>query len=151
MRNKVIGALAIAGLLAGCECSPEKEVVAACAPTPGTAEDFKANVKDRVFFAFNKKNLTDESIRTLESQAAWFKTYPQTTAVVEGHADARGTREYNLALGKHRAHAAQKELHKLGVASDRLKAVSYGKDRPFAQGDTEEAYAQNRVAVTVVN
>lgn len=151
MRNKVIGALAIAGLLAGCECSPEKEVVAACAPTPGTAEDFKANVKDRVFFAFNKKNLTDESIRTLESQAAWFKTYPQTTAVVEGHADARGTREYNLALGKHRAHAAQKELNKLGVAGDRLKAVSYGKDRPFAQGDTEEAYAQNRVAVTVVN
>ncbi len=151
MRNKVIGALAVVGLLAGCECSPEKEVVAACAPIPGTAEDFKANIKDRVFFAFNKKNLTDESRSTLETQAAWFKTYPTTTAVVEGHCDSRGTREYNLALGKHRAHAAQHQLVHNGVASDRLKAVSYGKDRPFAQGDTEEAHAQNRVAVTVVN
>lgn len=150
MRNKVIGALAVAGLLAGCECSPEKEVAAACAPTPGTAEDFKANVKDRVFFAFNKKNLTDESMKTLESQAAWFKTYPKTTAVVEGHTDVRGTREYNMALGKHRSHAAMKQLVKDGVAADRLKAVSYGKDRPFAAGDTEEAHAQNRVAVTNV-
>lgn len=151
MHKKVIGVLAVAGLLAGCECSPEKEVVAACAPTPGTAEDFKANIKDRVFFEFNKKHLTDESKKTLESQAAWFKTYPTTTGVVEGHADARGTREYNLALGKHRAHAAQNQLVKNGVTKDRLKAVSYGKDRLFAQGETEEAHAQNRVAVTVVN
>lgn len=150
MRNKVIGALAVAGLLAGCECSPEKEVAAACAPTPGTAEDFKANVKDRVFFAFDKSNLSDEAKKTLGEQAAWFKTYPNTTAVVEGHCDSRGTREYNLALGKRRANSAMNGLVHEGVAKDRLKSVSYGKDRPFVQGDTEEAHAQNRVAVTNV-
>ncbi|AIK96827.1 OmpA family protein [Candidatus Odyssella acanthamoebae] len=152
MRNKLLSAIALGVLLAGCECSPEASMEAGSAPVPGSAEDFKANVKDRVFFAFNKHNVSAESDRVLEAQAAWFKTYPNTTAVVEGHADARGTREYNLALGKRRAHAAHVSLTKHGVEKKRLKEVSYGKDRPFvADATTEEAHAQNRVAVTVVN
>lgn len=151
MRNKLLSAIALGVLLAGCECSPEASMEAGSAPVPGSAEDFKANVKDRVFFAFNSHKISAESNRVLEAQAAWFKTYPNTTAAVEGHADARGTREYNLALGKRRAHAAQHDLVKHGVKKDRLKTVSYGKDRPFVEATTEEAHAQNRVAVTVVN
>ncbi len=151
MRNKLLSAIALGVLLAGCECSPETSMEAGSAAVPGSAEDFKANVKDRVFFAFNKHNISAESNRVLEAQAAWFKTYPNTTAVVEGHADARGTREYNLALGKRRAHAAQQSLEKHGVPAKRLTTVSYGKDRPLAEGTSEEAFAQNRVAVTVVN
>lgn len=151
MRNKLISALALGALLAGCECAPENEVVTACGPVPGTAEDFKANIKDRVFFAFDKYNISAESRNTLEAQAGWFKTYPSTTATIEGHADARGTREYNLALGKRRAHAAEHELVHMGVDGHRLKTVSYGKDRPVALGDSEDVYAQNRVAITVVN
>lgn len=152
MRNKLLSAVALGVLLAGCECSPEANMEAGSAPVPGSAEDFKANVKDRVFFAFNKQNISAESNRVLEAQAAWFKTYPNTSAVVEGHADSRGTREYNLALGKRRAHAAMHDLVKHGVHKDRLKTVSYGKDRPFiADATSEEAHAQNRVAVTVVN
>lgn len=151
MRNKLLSAIALGVLLAGCECSPDT-MDAGSAPVPGTAEDFRANIKDRVFFAFNKHNISAESDRVLEAQAAWFKTYPNTTAVVEGHADARGTREYNLALGKRRAHAAQRGLMKHGVDAQRLKTVSYGKDRPFVpDATTEEAHAQNRVAVTVVD
>lgn len=152
MRNKIISAMALCALLAGCECAPEtQEMAVSSAPTPGTAEDFKANIKDRVFFAFDKYNISSESKNVLEAQAAWFKTYANTTATIEGHADARGTREYNLALGKRRAHATHHELSALGVDSKRVKTVSYGKDRPVAQGDSEEVYAQNRVAITVVN
>ncbi|MBX3487079.1 MAG: OmpA family protein [Candidatus Paracaedibacteraceae bacterium] len=151
MRNKLLSAIALGVLLAGCECSPES-MEAGSAPVPGSADDFKANVKDRVFFAFNKHNVSAESDRVLEAQAAWFKTYPNTSATVEGHADARGTREYNLALGKRRAHAAMHGLVKHGVEKKRLKTISYGKDKPFvADAQTEDAHAQNRVAVTVVN
>lgn len=151
MRNKIISAMALCALLAGCECAPETEMVVSSGPVPGTAEDFKANIKDRVFFAFNKSNISAESKHTLEAQAGWLKAYPNTSGVVEGHCDSRGTREYNLALGKRRAHAAQHELGALGVDHNRMKTVSYGKDRPVVAGETEEAHAQNRVAITVIN
>jgi peptidoglycan-associated lipoprotein len=152
MHNKLLSAIALGVLLAGCECSPETtNMEAGSAPVPGSAEDFKANVKDRVFFAFNKHHISAESEHVLEAQAAWFKTYANTTATIEGHADARGTREYNLALGQRRAHAAQHALTKHGVEESRLSTISYGKDRPFVpDATTEEAHAQNRVAVTVV-
>jgi peptidoglycan-associated lipoprotein len=152
MRNKIVGIIALAGLLAGCECAPEKEVEVACGPVPGSAADFKANVPDRVFFGFNKYNITDESRRTLEAQATWFRAYPTTTGVVEGHCDSRGTREYNLALGQRRANAAHNTLSGLGVEGGRLKTVSYGKEhQPVPGASTEEAHAQNRVAITTVN
>jgi peptidoglycan-associated lipoprotein len=152
MRNKILSILATGALLAACECAPDAtEVNVGSAPQPGTAEDFKQNIKDRVYFAFDKSNVSAESKRTLEAQAGWFKTYSNTTATVEGHCDSRGTREYNLALGARRATSAKNELAKMGVDAKRIKTMSYGKDRLQVPGDTEDAHAQNRVAITVVN
>lgn len=150
MRNKIVSLLAVGAVLAACECAPEQDVNVGQVGGPGTPEDFKANIKDRVFFAFNKSHITEESKRTLEAQAGWLKTYPATKAVVAGHCDARGTRAYNLALGERRAHAAKKTLAHMGVDHNRLKTISYGKDNPQVPGDTEEVYAQNRVAVTTI-
>lgn len=152
MRNKILTVLAAAALLSACECAPEQEVNVGSAPQPGTREDFQQNIKDRVFFAFNKSTISAESARVLEAQAGWLKTYPNTTATVEGHCDNRGTREYNLALGARRAHSTAKELAALGVDKSRMKTISYGKDRPFvADAQTEDHHSQNRVAVTNIN
>lgn len=150
MRNKILSLLVAGVALVGCECAPDQSVNVGAAATPGTAEDFKANIKDRVFFAFNKSNITEESKKALEAQAGWLKTYPATKAVVAGHCDARGTAEYNRALGERRAHSAKKALVHMGVSHDRLRTISYGKDNPLVAGDTEEVYAQNRAAVTTV-
>lgn len=150
MRNKILS-LMIAGLaFAACECAPDQSVNVGQVGGPGTPEDFKANIKDRVYFAFNKNHITPESKKTLEAQAGWLKTYPATKAVVAGHCDARGTREYNLALGERRASAARKTLVHMGVDHHRLRTISYGKDNPLVAGDNEEIYAQNRAAVTTV-
>jgi peptidoglycan-associated lipoprotein len=150
MRNKVLSLL-IAGLtFAACECAPDQSVNVGQVGGPGTPEDFKANIKDRVYFAFNKSHITPESTRTLEAQSGWLKTYPATKAVVAGHCDARGTTEYNQALGERRAHAAKKTLVHMGIDHNRLRTISYGKDNPLVPGDTEEVYAQNRAAVTTI-
>jgi len=152
MKNKLLAISAAALLMAACETgSDSQNVSVGRAPAPGTAEDFKANIRDRVFFAFDKSAVSADAHKTLEAQSAWLKTHAATTATVEGHADARGTREYNLALGARRAEAAKSGLTALGVDANRLKTISYGKDRPQAQGNMEEAHAQNRVAITVIN
>lgn len=117
---------------------------------PGTQSDLESNVGDRVFFGFDSSVVTSEGQRVLERQAAWLKQYPSIDVTIEGHADERGTREYNLALGERRANAAKKYLVSLGVDSSRISTVSYGKERPAVLGSTEEAWAQNRRAVTVV-
>ncbi|MGH7087303.1 MAG: peptidoglycan-associated lipoprotein Pal [Stellaceae bacterium] len=119
-------------------------------PVKGSEEDFKQNVGDRVFFDLNKSSIKPEGQQTLERQAAWLKQYPNVTVQVEGHCDDRGTREYNLALGNRRAVAAKNALVALGVPAARIKTISYGKDRPIVVGDNEAAWAQNRVAITVV-
>jgi peptidoglycan-associated lipoprotein len=147
MKNKII-ALALTSVLA-VSCADESQDVTMHAAA-GTAGDFKANIKDRVFFKFNQSEVDANAKKALGKQADWLKTYQATKATVEGHCDARGTREYNIALGNKRAESAKKELVKLGVTADRLKTISYGKDRPQVPGDTEMAHAQNRVAVTVV-
>jgi len=87
----------------------------------------------------------------LQRQAEWLKRYPNVTVTIEGHADERGTREYNLALGERRAQAARNVIVALGISPSRISTISYGKERPAVPGSTEEAYAQNRRAVTVVN
>ena len=87
----------------------------------------------------------------LQRQAEWLKRYPNVTVTIEGHTDERGTREYNLALGERRAQAARNVLVASGISSSRISTISYGKERPAVPGSTEEAYAQNRRAVTVVN
>jgi peptidoglycan-associated lipoprotein len=150
MRSKVLSLLVTGLLVVGCECAPDQSVNVGQVGGPGTPEDFKANIKDRVFFGFNKSHITEESKKTLEAQSGWLKTYPATKAVVAGHCDARGTRAYNQALGERRAHAAKKTLVHMGVDHNRLRTLSYGKDNPLVAGDTEEVYAQNRAAVTTV-
>ncbi|MCH2547785.1 MAG: peptidoglycan-associated lipoprotein Pal [Alphaproteobacteria bacterium] len=117
---------------------------------PGSQDDLEQNVGDRVFYGYDSSVLTSEGQNTLERQAAWLKQYPSVNVTVEGHADERGTREYNIALGERRANAAKNYLVSLGVDSSRLSVVSYGKERPAVLGSTEDAYAQNRRAVTVV-
>ena len=116
---------------------------------PGTAEGL-TQIGDRVFFEFNSSEMNAEGRETLDRQALWMKKYPAIKVIVEGHCDERGTREYNIALGERRAMAAKNYLVAEGVKSKRIKTVSYGKERPAALGHDEEAWAQNRRAVTIV-
>ncbi len=119
-------------------------------PAPGTQADLVVNVGDRVFFDTDSSELTMAARSTLENQAAWLAQYMNLGIVVEGHADERGTREYNLALGERRANAAKNYLVALGVSPSRITVVSYGKERPAVPGANESAWAQNRRAVTNV-
>lgn len=164
MRMKFLSVFAVVALLAACESTPDAGTGAAstgsttpttaaqpAGPTPGSNEDFVVNVGDRVFFAFDKSELNTDARTTLEKQAFWLRKYPRTTVTVEGHADERGTREYNLALGERRAAAARDYLVSLGIDPSRISTISYGKERPAVLGSTEEAWAQNRRAVTVIN
>ncbi len=106
---------------------------------------------DRVFFEFDRSDITPEAQQILQRQAQWLQHYPNVTVTIEGHADERGTREYNLALGERRANAAKQVLAAAGIPSTRVSTISYGKDRPVVPGSNEEAWAQNRVAITTVN
>jgi peptidoglycan-associated lipoprotein len=108
-------------------------------------------VGDRVFFAFDDYNLDTEARATLDRQAALLRSQGAITVVIEGHCDERGTREYNLALGERRANSAKDYLVALGITSNRIRTVSYGKDRPVVVGSGEDIWSQNRVAITVVS
>lgn len=119
-------------------------------PEPGTQEDLVVNVGDRVFFDFDESNLTSTAQETVTRLAAWLSQYPGKTLTVEGHADERGTREYNLALGARRANAVKDYLVVLGVDPNRIETVSFGEERPAVLGSNEQAWAQNRRAVFVV-
>lgn len=118
--------------------------------TPGTQQDLVTNVGDRVFFDTDQSSLKDEGKAIMQRQAAWMKLYPNLTFTIEGHADERGTREYNLALGGRRAAVVKDYLASLGVDGSRLNTVSYGKERPVCLESNEDCWAQNRRAVTVV-
>ncbi|MFT6556861.1 MULTISPECIES: peptidoglycan-associated lipoprotein Pal [Sneathiella] len=118
---------------------------------PGSQEDLVLNVGDRVFYGFDKFNLSDEARATVQRQAAWLKANPTVTVTVEGHADERGTREYNLALGERRATAVKNYLVTLGISASRVSTISFGKERPVALGHTEAAWSQNRRGVLAVN
>ena len=118
---------------------------------PGSQQDLAATAGDRIFFTFDSAEVTPEAQLILQRQAEWLKRYPNVTVTIEGHTDERGTREYNLALSERRAQAARNVLVALGISASRMSTLSYGKERPDVPGSTEEAYAQNRRAVTVVN
>ena len=121
------------------------------APVPGSQQDFMANVSsDRIFFDFDQYNVDAQDQATLQSQAQWLQRNPAVRVTLEGHADERGTRDYNIALGERRANAAKNYLASLGIDPSRINVISYGKERPAALGSNEEAWAQNRRAVTVV-
>jgi peptidoglycan-associated lipoprotein len=117
---------------------------------PGSQEDLAQTAGDRVFFAFDRSDISPEAQQTLTRQADWLRRYPNVMVRIEGHCDERGTREYNLALGARRAEAAKNVLVALGTPDSRISTISYGKDRPVVVGSDEAAWAQNRVAVTTV-
>jgi peptidoglycan-associated lipoprotein len=119
--------------------------------SPGSQQDFVVNVGDRVFFESDSSELTSQSIATLEKQAQWLQVYNQYTFTIEGHADERGTREYNIALGARRAQTVRDYLASRGVQSQRMRTISYGKERPVAVCNDISCWSQNRRAVTVLN
>ena len=119
-------------------------------PAPGTQEDLAVSVGDRVFFDYDSVVLNAEATSVLDGQAAWLKEYPDVVITIEGHADERGTREYNLALGDRRANAVRNYLMALGIDQERILTISYGEERPENPGHDESAWGQNRRAVTTV-
>jgi len=120
-------------------------------PRQGTQEDLVVNVGDRIFFELDSYNLRPDARATLEKQAQWLEQNPAVTVTIEGHADERGTREYNLALGEKRANSVRDYLIALGVDPNRIKTISYGKERPVDPRSAEDAWSKNRRGVTTVN
>lgn len=154
--TKSIAVLSAVFLLSACDTDPTggsgvdgKGGVAGAAGESMGYLDSDKNVGDRVFFEYDSSAITDEAKQTLELQAAWLQKNPTVGLSVEGHCDERGTREYNIALGERRANAAKKVLVSLGVASNRITTISYGKERPAVVGSDESAWSQNRRAVSV--
>jgi peptidoglycan-associated lipoprotein len=121
-------------------------------PQVGSQEHFRNAVNGAtvVYFDLDRFNISSQSATTLQAQAQYFAAYPQLTFTIEGHADERGTREYNLALGERRANAAKNYLTSIGIAANRIAVVSYGKERPVALGSDEQSWAQNRRAASVI-
>jgi peptidoglycan-associated lipoprotein len=153
MNAKILGAFAAVALLAACSTPKPAETMAPATPVgivPGSEEDLVANVGDRVFYDFNAASLRADAKGTLDKQAAWLAKYGSVNVQIAGNCDERGTEEYNIALGNRRANAAASYLKAKGVAAARMTTISYGKDRPTAQGSTEQAWAQNRNAITSV-
>ena len=149
---RLAGFLALALAAAGCASKPNDPAQAgAGSAAPGSQQDFVVNVGDRVFFVSDSTELTPESIATLEKQAQWLQAYGQYTFTIEGHADERGTREYNIALGARRAQAVREYLASRGVQPQRMRTISYGKERPVAVCNDISCWSQNRRAVTVLN
>jgi peptidoglycan-associated lipoprotein len=146
-------AAVLAAALAIAACAQQNATgEAGAAATPGSQQDFVVNVGDRVFFQTDSTELTAQSRATLDKQAQWLNTYSQYSQfTIEGHADERGTREYNLALGARRAQVVRDYLISRGVAANRMRTISYGKERPVALCDDISCWSQNRRAVTVLN
>jgi peptidoglycan-associated lipoprotein len=148
-------AAVLAGALAIAACTHQADNAQANAgaiATPGSQQDFVVNVGDRVWFDTDSTELTAQSRATLDKQAQWLNTYQQYSQfTIEGHADERGTREYNLALGARRAQAVRDYLISRGIAANRMHTISYGKERPVAVCDDISCWSQNRRAVTVLN
>lgn len=150
--------IALAAVLAVAGCASRNQVpnnaaelgLGGGANTPGSSQDFTVNVGDRIFFDTDSSAIRADAQATLARQAQWLNQYPNYAITVEGHADERGTREYNLALGARRAAAARDFLVSRGVAAARINTITYGKERPVAVCDDISCWSQNRRAVTVL-
>jgi len=118
---------------------------------PGSVQEFNQSVGDRVFFTTDQTDLSPTAQATLDKQAAWLNQYNKYSFTIEGHADERGTREYNFALGERRAQAVHDYLVAKGISASRMRTISYGKERPVAVCDDISCWSQNRRAVTVLN
>ena len=151
---KMVAVLGCFLALAACSKKNTPDLNAGTGPgavaVPGSEQDFTVNVGDRVFFLEDKSTLTPEAQETLRRQSQWLNQYGNVTVQVEGHADERGTREYNIALSARRATAAREFLIAQGVAANRISSIAYGKERPAALCDAEQCWSQNRRAVTVI-
>jgi peptidoglycan-associated lipoprotein len=156
MRATKFAAMVLAGLsLAACANNPNQlngaNAGLAGSAAPGSAQDFVVNVGDRVFFESDSTELTPQSVATLDKQAQWLGRYDRYAFTIEGHADERGTREYNIALGARRAQTVREYLVSRGVQASRMRTISYGKERPVAVCNDISCWSQNRRAVTVLN
>lgn len=158
MQGRFKPILAIAALIAGCAtqqaATPAAPAAAGQTVVPGSQEDLVQNVGDRVYFDFDRSaiaghgQLTRNNIATLDRQAAWLSNYERNNIRIAGNCDERGTEEYNLALGNRRADTVRGYLIAKGVTAVRIQTISYGKERPTAIGSNEEAWAQNRNAIS---
>jgi len=164
MTFRVLPLVAAAAILAACSTAPEEDAGGAATGAPptteqperveqtgpamGSVEQFAQQVGDRVYFAYDSSALDGEARANLQRQAAWLNNYPQYAVMVQGHADERGTREYNLALGERRANAARDYLVAQGVSPSRVSTVSYGEERPVCVQSNESCWSRNRRGVT---
>jgi peptidoglycan-associated lipoprotein len=149
---RIAAALVVALTIAGCANKPgDLQSAYGSSAAPGSQQDFVVNVGDRVFFESDSTDLTLQSRATLDKQAQWLATYNRYAFTIEGHADERGTREYNIALGARRAQAVRDYLTSRGIEPARMRTISYGKERPVAVCNDISCWSQNRRAVTVLN
>jgi len=149
---KLAAVLCIALSMAACASkNPLDGNAMASAATPGSQQDFVVNVGDRVFFESDQSDLSPQAVATLDRQIQWLQTYNRYAFTIEGHADERGTREYNIALGARRAQSVRAYMTSHGIDASRLRTISYGKERPVAVCNDISCWSQNRRAVTVLN
>ncbi len=146
----VIAALFAGLALSACASKPAVDSLASGAAAPGSQQDFVVNVGDRVFFETDQTDLSGQARSTLDKQAQWLQQYGNYSFTIEGHADERGTREYNIALGARRAQNVRDYLASRGINPGRMRTVSYGKERPVAVCNDISCWSQNRRAVTVL-
>jgi len=152
---RMVAIIGLALMVAACANKPKTTgstagVGGAGSAVPGSSQDFVVNVGDRVFFETDSTELTSVSRATLDRQAQWLKQYNRYAITIEGHADERGTREYNIALGARRAQAVRDYLASRGISPQRMRTVSFGKERPVAVCNDISCWSQNRRAVTVL-
>ena len=148
---KLAAVLAVALSMGACANKNFGANAMAGAATPGSQQDFVVNVGDRVFFDSDQTELSQQAMNTLEKQAQWLQQYNRYSFTIEGHADERGTREYNIALGAKRAQSVRNFLVSRGISASRMRTISYGKERPVAVCNDISCWSQNRRAVTVLN
>jgi peptidoglycan-associated lipoprotein len=147
---KFAAVIAAALAIAGCAKNNDQNLAGGAA-APGSQQDFVVNVGDRVFFETDSSELTDQARATLDKQAQWLNNYNRYSFTVEGHADERGTREYNIALGARRAETVRQYLVSRGIVATRMRTISYGKERPVALCNDISCWSQNRRVVTVLD
>jgi peptidoglycan-associated lipoprotein len=151
VRGAKFAAIILAGfIIAGCAKQQDQTAMSAAA-APGSQQDFVVNVGDRVFFDTDSSDLSDQARATLDKQSQWLNNYNRYSFTIEGHADERGTREYNIALGARRAQTVREYLVSRGVSAARMRTISYGKERPVATCDDISCWSQNRRAVIVLD
>jgi peptidoglycan-associated lipoprotein len=152
IRGAKFAAVVMAALAIAC-CAKNADQAAgmAGAAAPGSQQDFVVNVGDRVFFETDSSELTEQARATLDKQAQWLNNYNRYAFTIEGHADERGTREYNIALGARRAETVRQYMVSRGISAQRMRTISYGKERPVAICNDISCWSQNRRAVTVLD